>query len=441
MPDVNGKPVVVGSGLTGMVVSDRLSRAKIPHVLLGEPPDEQPRLGVSLDPAGTLSLLEFYPEFDDFYHKKRGITVFTGDYATACDFGQTLARSVGLAMMGFQSPPEFLDVDRVGFDRALYEKVVASEYCTRLDSMVDTVDYDRGADTVEAVHLRSGETLRPGYVFDCTNFARLLARALDVPVEWLGEPQRVVFTDYHAPSDSKGVGQFDETLQHGDHLVRLYADIDGLDGLAWAIPLGSYVSVGISMPRDQDDFEVEEVLTRVEDAYRRRGMDLLDVVDEPEPPVEVPHQQYFIHDRAYGRNWLLAGPSYGQFWFPSASGVGTSLVAASLAPRILETPEETGRQYQSYVDGLRETHHIFDRMITRNRDEITRELVETESRRIIAENVKRVGRLATMQNGPLAGGVARLFMKAVDYDGVVEGDCHVYDADLSRQTQAIIDHE
>lgn len=422
-----------------MLISDRLDRAGIPHILLGDPPDDTPRLGESLDPAGTLELLNRYPEFDDFYHKKGGISVFTGDYVTACDFGQTMARSVGLRMMGYQSPPEFLDVDRIGFDQALYEKVKTNEHCTRLDSHVDSVDYDGEMDTISSVHLQSGESLRPSYVFDCTNFVRLLGRALDLPVERISEPQRVVFTDYQA--SSADISQLDDAVKHADHLVRLYGEIDELDGLAWAIPLDSYISVGISMPKDQTDIGADEVLSRVEDAYRRRGMDLLDVVNDARPPVDIPNHQYFIHERAYGQNWLLAGPAYGQFWFPSASGVGTSLVAAYLAPKMLERPAEAGQQYREYVDGLRETHHNFDRMITADRDEITKELVKTETNHIIAENVKRVGRLATMQNGVLSSGAAHLLMKVASYEGVVQGDCQVHTTDLGQQAQTIFDYE
>lgn len=442
MSETEHEPVIIGCGLTGMVISDQLTRADISHVLIGDPPGDQPRLGESLDPAGTIQLLNSYPEFDEFYHKKRGITVFSGECVTTCDFSQTAARSLGLRMMGFQSPPEFIDIDRVGFDQALYQKVVASEYCTRLDSLVDTVEYDEETDTVEELHLQGWDTLRPSYVFDCTNFVRLLGRALEIPVDRLSEPQRVVFTDYHAAAEPDGgVRQIGGQLKHADHLVRLYAETDGIDGLAWAIPIDSYVSVGISMPNDQDDLGTDEVLRLVEDAYRRRGMDLLDSFDEHAEVTDIPRQQYFIHERAYGQNWLLAGPSYGHFWFPSASGVSTSLLAASLAPGLLEYPEKLGHRYQEYVDGLRESHDIFDRLITRDRDEISRELVETEIDRIIAENVKRVGRLSTIQHGPLTSGTARLFMTVADRDGVIQGDCEVYTADLARQAWTVFDNE
>lgn len=433
------EPVIAGSGLTGLLISDRLSQEEIPHVLLGDPPGDQPRLGESLDPAGTLALLEAYPELDDFYYKKAGISVFLGDYATACDFSPTLARSLGLRMLGFPAPDVFIDMDRVGFDRALHERVEASEYCTRRESLVDTIDSEEGSDRVEALHLEGGETLEPDYVFDCTNFVRLLGRELGIPVEGISEPQRVVFTDYHALDPAKAQRRLGDSMKHADHLLRLYEDLDGLDGLAWAIPIGSYTSVGVSMPLDQDLPDEKKVLALVEEAYRRRGMHLFDVFNDPDPPVDVPQQQYFVHERAFGRNWMMAGPSYGQFWFPTASGVGTSLLAAQIAPQALETPEEAPRRFQAYVDGLRESHHVFDRMITRDRDEITEELVESETERIMTESAKRVARMAIVQKGPLAGGVGRLFEKAVGLDGVVAGDCPLYEADIARQKQEILD--
>jgi flavin-dependent dehydrogenase len=434
-------PVIIGSGLSGMVVSNSLAQAAIPHVLIGDPPNDRPRLGESIDPAGTLELLELYPEFDRFYFKKRWITVFVGDYATACSFRQSVGRSVGLRMMGFGSPSEFIHVDRVGFDQALYERVVASDTCTRIESLVDAVDYDQETDTVEALHLKNGDTLQPGYVFDCTNHVRLLGRALDIPIEWLGEPQRVVFTHYHAAAETPEQRLFDEEWKHSTNIVRLYADMDRLNGVAWAIPLGSYISAGISMPLGSNDLGADEILARVEDAYARRGMNFLEVFENPRPAIDIPRQQYFYHERAFGQNWLLAGPSYGQVWFPSSSGVGTSLAAAYLAPQIMRSPQAVGRQYQEYVGGLRESHHVFDRMIAHNHDVMTRELVKVESNRIIAENVKRVARLATMQKGAMARAFARMLMKAANYDGVIQSSCKVYRAELAQQTQTIFAYE
>lgn len=200
-----------------------------------------------------------------------------------------------------------------------------------------------------------------------------------------------MFTDYPTRAGGQRIGQLASGVNHADHLLRLYADVDGIYGLAWAIPLGSSVSVGISMPHGQEAPDADDVLSHVEAAYRRRGLDLRAVVDNPRPPVDIPHQQYFIHDRAYGRNWLLTGPTYGQFWFPSASGVGSALVAAQLAAQIVQGQPRAARTYEAYVDGLRGTHLAFESVISRECDDLTKEAMETTLARIIAENVIRVG--------------------------------------------------
>jgi hypothetical protein len=115
----------------------------------------------------------------------------------------------------------------------LYERVVDSDHCTRIDAHVDTIEYDEQTDYIETVQLEGGETFHPDYVFDCTNHARVLWRALDISIEWLGKPQQVVVTDYHAPAETPTQRLLDDAWKHGTNLVRLYTDMDGLDGLAW----------------------------------------------------------------------------------------------------------------------------------------------------------------------------------------------------------------
>ena len=69
-------PVIIGSRLSGTAISDWLTRAGIKHVMLGAPPTDLPRLGESIDPAGTLALLRYYPEFEQYYYRKAWISVF-----------------------------------------------------------------------------------------------------------------------------------------------------------------------------------------------------------------------------------------------------------------------------------------------------------------------------------------------------------------------------
>ena len=435
--NVNNVPVIIGSGLSGMFISDMFSQQGIAHILLGAPPNDLPRLGESIDPAGTLELLRFYPEYDDLYYKKRWITVFLGDYATSCNFDQDFARIAGLRLIGFKSPAQFIHVDRIAFDNAFYERVVTNGHCKQINSLVMDISYNQETDRIEELHLANGDSLTPSTVFDCTNHIRLLGRSLDIPIETISEPQRVVYTHYHAPEDTPMDRLFDDEWKHATNILRHYEDIDGLNGLAWAIPLGPYISVGISMPINDNELSDEEVMKLVEEAYARRGLDFMQTFSKPRPVLSVPRQQYFIHERAYGANWLMAGPSFGQVWFPSSSGVGAALVAGQIAPQFLQSPQEAGEKFESYVHGLLESHKTFDRMIAHDHSMMTPDLMKKESNGIVGENVKRVARLATIQNGPIAGSIARILLKALDREGVAVSGCKIWKADLADQTKAI----
>lgn len=434
-------PVIVGSGLGGMAISDWLTRAKIPHLMLGKPPNDLPRLGESIDPAGTIELLRYYPEYSQFYFKKRWISVYLGDYATACNFDSGFTRTLGLKLMGFDSPASFVHVDRIGFDRAFYERVTASEYCRTQDTIVTGVDYDAESDRVQTLQLADGQTIMPRYVFDCTNHIRLLGRSLNVPVKLISEPQRIVFSHYHVPAGTPSDRYFGSDWNHATNILRLYDDLDGMNGLAWAIPLGSYISVGISIALDEPQLPPEETVEKVVDAYVARGMPIRDVFTERAQVINIPRQQYFFHDRAYGANWLMAGPSYGQIWFPSSSGVGASLVAGFIAADILESPKKVGQAYQDYIIGLQESHKIFDRMIKRPHSAMNHKLVKEESNRIVAENVKRVARLSIVHNKGFSAFFSKMLIKAVSREGVASSGCKVYMAPLDQQTDEIFAYQ
>ena len=431
------KPVIIGAGLAGMAISDRLSRANISHILLGAGPNTLPRLGESLDPAGTLELLRSYPEYKQFYFKKRWISVFVGDYATACKFDQSLTRILALRMMGFRSPAQFVHVDRIGFDQAFWERVTADPCCLRIESQVVDVEYDTAADEINTLRLENGQQLSPAYVFDCTNHVRLLGRALELGVKRISKTQRIVFSHYHASAELDQARWFDVEWKHATNIVRMYRDMDGANGLAWAIPLGSYISVGVSMPQGDNELPAEEVLALTLDAYHRRGMPIGDTFTDRREVIDIPRQEYFFHERAYGANWLLAGPPYGQIWFPSSSGVGAALVAGAIAPVILDRPAQVGQAYQGYVLSLMESHHIFDRMIERHYSSMTRDLVKKESNRIVGENAKRVARLALIQNSRLYAPFARALIAVLSIDGVAVSGCKAYKVPLTDQTPVI----
>ncbi len=430
-------PVIIGAGLSGMAISDWLSRDKIDHIMIGAEPNNLPRLGESIDPAGTLELLRYYPEYSEFYFPKGWISVFLGDYATTCNFGQNFNRVVGLRLLGFNSPEQFIHVDRVGFDNAFYQRVMASPHVQRIEALVDHLEYDEATDKVTEIHLDNGEVLNPRYVYDCTNHVRLLGRALKIPMETISDPQRVVFDHYRAVGDAPLCDSMAMEWLHATNILRLYEDIDGFNGLSWLIPLGSYVSAGVSIPRDDNDCSDEEIMHLLAEAYARRGLPYRQYFPNSTKLMSIPYQQYFFYDRAYGKNWLLAGPSYGQVWFPSSSGVGAALVAGRIAARIINAPDEVGQLFQDYIVGLQESHFIFDRMIKKHYSELTPELVKLEADRIVSENVKRVSRLATIEGNKVNAVLGRGLIKAVSRDGVGGSNCVVYKEPMEKQTALI----
>ena len=437
MQSKDNMPVIIGAGLSGMAISDWLTRAQIEHIMIGAEPNNLPRLGESIDPAGTLELFKYYPEYDEFYYRKKWISVFLGKYATTCNFGQNFNRVVGLKVLGFRSPEEFIHLDRVGFDAAFYDRIMASPHVQRIEALVDHLEYDEATDTIEEIHLDNGEVLKPRYIYDCTNHVRLLGRALNIPLKTISEPQRVVFDHYRAEGDAPLCDTMDIDWLHATNILRLYEDLDGINGLSWLIPLGSYVSVGISMPRDDNDCPDEEVLDLLAQAYARRGLPYRELFPNCTKMMSIPYQQYFFYDRAYGKNWLLAGPSYGQVWFPSASGVGAALVAGRIAARIIDSPQEVGQLYQDYIIGLQESHYIFDRMIKKHYSELTPDLVKLEADRIVSENVKRVSRLATIEGNKANAAIGRGLIKAVSRDGLGGSSCVVFEEALEKQTNLI----
>ncbi len=407
MSPLSTPPVVIGAGLTGMVISDSLSRSKIHHVLLGHPPSAAPRLGESLDGVGSRELIRLFPEFQHFFFQKKHIVGLFGEYVMGIylEPPPKIHRIANLAL-GIKLDDHLLHVDRMGFDSALYEHIRASTYCTPMDMQVESLEYDAIHDKIEYIRLSNGENLAPRFVYDCTNHIRLLGKALDIPVQFTSDVQRVVFTHYQANSnDSK----FDngEQWQHATNLLMLCADRDFLDGAAWAIPLGSYVSLGVSMPFRDNPLEDGEAIELVLQAFARRGLDIRKLYPHNSKIVAIPRQQYFNHKRAYGANWVLAGTTFGQAWFPTSSGFGAALIAAALAPEFLKRPEIAGPWYENYMRRITDAHTLFDTLFTNSCENITRDELQTLVDGLVTNNLERVLRNEQLRNNRLRRALAK----------------------------------
>lgn len=432
--------VVVGAGLTGMSISLTLHRNGIPHTVVGGPPDDRPRLGESLNLEGTLLLDQFCGEYEDWFGPKMSATAYLGDHVVYCGFdvaGKTASR-LFYKLLGTSAPSQFHHIDRLGMDAAMYERMAASSSCTITDAKIESIAYEEAGDRIEAIELSTGTTLRPHVVFDCTNHKRLVAQAAGVPATLIGPPQRVVYTHYHPAGGA--VPQPRPAYDLSTNLIRLFKELDGIDAVAWYIPIPTYLSVGVSMAADSNDLTDDEVLSCVEAAYAARGIRYGPLYPE-RAPVMTLHHRYFAHERAAGANWMLAGQTYASVWWMAGAGVGTSFVAGRMAADFVRDPVGVGRAYGDLLSNLLPIHDTFDWMATTPLADVTAEHMRKFSDGFIRTNVTRLAKSAQAHRRAVPRVCGRLLETLVDRELVLNDFCDVVSAPLAEQTAAVFGSE
>jgi flavin-dependent dehydrogenase len=386
------RPVVLGTGLTGLAISRTLSASGIDHVLVGSRPTDAPRLGESLNAEGSLEIQRQFPELSQYFFTKRRVALFYDGLTASFDSLSVAQGRAMFAPLEYPATVNLLHVDRVGFDGALFASAIQTDHCLFAGGQVAELEFVPEADRVSAVTLASGESFAASYVFDATNHARVVARKIGVPYRQIGAPRRVVFAHYHGQSKSAA-------WQDATSLVRLDVRTDTIDGLAWCIPLGDYVSLGISVHPDAVGANPSLLLDLLEKAYARRGIDVRSSFRERGTPADFGYEHY-SHARCYGRNWLLAGPSCCQIWFPAAAGVATGLIAARLAPDILRAPAQVGAFYQGYMDGIAASHGMLEWTVSSDPWSVGAEELGRRSRAMVDGNVRRLGRYLELAEPP-----------------------------------------
>jgi len=424
-------PVVIGSGLTGLSISHYLSRASIDHVVIGRRPDMSPRLGESLNLEGTLLLWEAFPQFSRYFFPKRDALGLFGDYEVLCDF-EVSQRAVSRAIfrsLGYAPATEFLQVDRIGFDAALWDLATSSEHCTVLDTSVADLELDESADRFTSIRLADGTVLRPSFVFDATNHGRLLGQRARIGYRTLGVQQRVAYTHYRLPPDAPHDA---EPWELSTAVVRLTPASDGVDAMAWCIPLGDYVSIGVSASATETALDDEALLERVAVALARHGIDYRRRFSSRAELKALRHA-YFAYDRAAGANWLLAGPSFCQVWWLAGAGVGTALTAAQLAPKILEDPHRWGAEYDHYMKQLLPIQNTFDYFVHTPPAEYEPESLHLYSDRFVKTSLVRLAGSTRMRDSRLATLVSPVFGWLFRQPAVLREYCSVRRVDQARR--------
>ena len=430
-----GLPVIIGAGFSGTVTSIMLARRGVPHVLIGAVPNSMPRLGESLNLEGSVSMLELLPEFSRFFLTKKLAVGFLGEYAMTCDFcldRRPIARNF-MHRLGYVPPEGFLHLERIGLDRALYEAAVSSQHCTAVDAQVTAVDYDRDTDRIRTIRLGDGRVVEPGYAFDATNQGRLIGQAASVECRMISDLHRVVYAHYYADREP---GAAQEAWEHATYVVRLYEAADGVDAMAWCIPLGPYISIGISCNPERCTLSDEEVMALVERAYARRGLHYSEQFHR-RPRIMSLRHKYFAHRRAYGANWMLSGPAYSQVWWMSGSGIGTALASARVAADVVEDPLRVGRAYEEYLQELLGIHETFDWFARTDPQQFSVESITNQSDLFIRTNVRRLAKATLTRPSKCGAMLGGLFFR-LKGDSLIKGYCDVTPCSLEGQTSLVM---
>lgn len=358
-------PVIIGGGVGGMLISRALSLKNVPHVLIGSAQlSDSPKLGESMTEACTIEFTQEFPGYEKYLFPKEFTPFFMGDIVAGLrfDFFGTMAS----LFLDCDAPKAFVHVDRIGFDRALYEEVCRSPLCYWIDDVVEEVDYDRASDRVRSVTLKSGPTIRCTYAWDCTNAQRLLGRKLEIPYRNFDAPRQVYYTHYVEKECQELCQRKDLPWMHATTLLRADDEHDNLNGVSWFIPLGSYISVGVSVePKDVRDRNPEEIITALTRAYQNRGLDYTKYFPRRKEVVTHP-TQHFIYDRFYGGNWSLVGGCAAGTWFTSGSQISTLVCMASMADKIIREPLVYGEHYGRHVAGFERTQKVYDSFLASN---------------------------------------------------------------------------
>ncbi|HFE44606.1 MAG TPA: hypothetical protein ENJ18_03800, partial [Nannocystis exedens] len=412
-------PVIVGTGLTGCAISRSLSRAGVRHLLVG-PVASGPgtRLGESLNLEASLDIIDYFPELKAAFFAKSEVVAHVGDNEVRCDLNMRRGRlsAAFYRLLGYREPPDaFLHIDRDGFDAAVFELVVTDHHCLHIDAMVREVDFDAKNDRIRALVLDDDREIVPLAVFDATNHVRAVARHLGLHIEVLGAPQRAVYGHLQV----RGEASCEDDIWHATHIVRLDREADGVDGLAWYIPLRGRVSVGVAVDRGEhvegepaeggvagerqlspeECLGDPELLERVVTAFQQRKIIPEGVFAAAAEVRAIPYYRHFLHDRAYGRNWMLAGGTFCLMWFAASAGISSGFTAANVAPNFLREPERFGAAYQAILRGLRAPHGVFEWLRRAHPD--TCELSELERRAdvLVSQSVLRLAESVALRPG------------------------------------------
>lgn len=434
-------PVIIGTGLTGLAVSRTLSQKGIQHVLIGTQVDSTtPKLGESLNIEATLDLVQFFPDFLKYCTPKISTVYYRRNKAVyvPLDMGSYNVMVKFFNLLGYQVPPSTLHLDRLAFDEALFTSCVASEHCNFINEKVVDLSYEPDTDCFTELTLSNGLRLKPSFIFDATNHVRLIPKKLNIPYQCLSKKQNVIFTHYHRSTNNGS----QEIWREATNLVRLERDIDQIDGIAWCIPLQDYISVGISLEADSYNLSDSEVMALLDEAFARRGLDYSHYNNRKAKLVSIRNQQYFIHERGYGANWVLAAGTYAQTWFINAAGVAMAFYIGHFADQFLKSPLKMGQKYEDFTKVYLISHDASRSLISGHFTTMTVDELRKLTGTLFVASLIRLCLYSKWRSNWRAAFFATIGKYILDkkpsiLDPITDGYCKIVETDLVNQTQEI----
>lgn len=351
-------PVVIGAGISGLIISKYLSKAGLRHIVIGKPKtDDHPVLGESMNEITSHELSHHFSDYKSAFFPKQQISMLRKNKRIQADTSHdVMSRFFELYEFYDGANADLIHVDRIQFDRQLADEVLNSEFCEHIPDFIECIGFNKETDSVEKIVLRSGKELEPQYVFDASNNARLIGKVAGLTVEKPDEPRTVVFDHFYSRSGTSPCDGADQhPWMHSTNIAVLDKMDSSFPGVAWAIPLGQYISVGVSIRQDEyPDADPGDILNTVKNFYHGRGVRWGDYYPDSKKVTVVPSQHYSFN-RFYGRNWALSGGAALQVWYPSGSNIGVSISLAKMSEKIISEPEKYG---EIYTRGCRAFQYI-----------------------------------------------------------------------------------
>src|SRR5262249_22231587 len=145
--------------------------------------------------------------------------------------------------------------------------------------------------------------------------------------------------------------------------------------------------------------------------------------------------EHYTHERCYGRNWLLAGPTCCQIWFPSAAGVATGLVAARLAPGIVRNAAQVAPIYQAYLDQVVASHSGLEGLSIDDPWSVTETGLREHANKMIEGNARRLVGYLSLQGIPSELAFGDALSRVYERDRVLTSPVRI--AHVPPEAQAI----